>query len=125
SDIPVSPKKMIIFLGAVLGAMALGFGIIYLRDMLNRTVQDRTEIEKFTNIPILGEVVYDRSKSPIVIAEGKRSFIAEQFRQLRTSLTYLGIDETHKRILITSSISGEGKSFIASNLGVSLALMDK
>src|SRR5690606_34835768 len=50
---------------------------------------------------------------------------AEQFRQLRTALTYLGIDEIHKRILITSSISGEGKSFIASNLGVSLALMDK
>ena len=69
--------------------------------------------------------MYDRSKSPIVITEGKRSFIAEQFRQLRTSLGYMGIDETHKRILITSSISGEGKSFIAANLGISLALMGK
>ncbi len=60
-----------------------------------------------------------------MIAEGKRSFIAEQFRQLRTSLSYLGINETHKKILITSSISGEGKSFIAINLGISLSLMDK
>ena len=93
--------------------------------MLTRTVQQRSDIEKYTDIPFLGEVNYDRSKSPIVIAEGKRSFIAEQFRQLRTSLGYMGIDETHKRILITSSISGEGKSFIAINLGISLALMGK
>jgi capsular exopolysaccharide synthesis family protein len=60
-----------------------------------------------------------------VITEGKRSFIAEEFRQLRTSLTYLGVDETHKKIMITSSMSGEGKSFIAINLGISLSLMGK
>src|SRR5690606_36404374 len=92
---------------------------------LTRTVQDRSEIEKYTSMPILGEVMYDRSKLPIVIAEGKRSFIAEQFRQLRTSLSYMGIDETRKKIMLTSSISGEGKSFIATNLGVSLSLMNK
>ncbi len=92
---------------------------------MTRTVQQRSDIEKYIDIPFLGEVNYDRSKCPIVIAEGKRSFIAEQFRQLRTSLGYMGVDETHKRILITSSISGEGKSFIAINLGISLALMGK
>lgn len=125
SDIPVSPKKNLIYLASILGAIALGFGFIYLKDMLDRTVQGRPEIEKYSDIPFLGEVVYDRTKTPIVIAEGKRSFIAEQFRQLRTALTYVGINESHKRILITSSISGEGKSFIASNLGASLALMNK
>jgi capsular exopolysaccharide synthesis family protein len=60
-----------------------------------------------------------------VIAEGKRSFIAEEFRQLRTSLTYMGVDENHKKVMITSSITGEGKSFIAINLGISLSLMGK
>ena len=108
-----------------MAALAFGFAVIYIKEMLTRTVQQRSDIEKYTDIPFLGEVVYDRSKSPIVIAEGKRSFIAEQFRQLRTSLGYMGIDETHKRILVTSSISGEGKSFIAINLGISLALMGK
>jgi tyrosine-protein kinase Etk/Wzc len=125
SDLPVSPKRNIIYLAAILAALALGIGVIYLKDVLNRTVQERSDIEKYTGIPFLGEVVYDRSKSPIVISEGKRSFIAEQFRQLRTSLSYMGINETHKKILITSSISGEGKSFIATNLGISLALMGK
>jgi capsular exopolysaccharide synthesis family protein len=125
SDVPVKPKKSLIYLAALLGALAIGFIAIYLKEILTLTIQERSDIEKYTDIPFLGEVVYDRSKSPIVIAEGKRSFIAEQFRQLRTSLTYLGINETHKRILITSSISGEGKSFIAINLGISLALMNK
>ena len=125
SSNPISPKKMIILLGALLGSLALGIAIIYIKDLLNRTVQNKSEIEAQTSTPILGEVSFDRSDSPIVIGEGKRSLIAEQFRQLRTSLTYLGIDENHKRILITSSISGEGKSFIAINLGISLSLMNK
>ena len=125
SDVPVSPKRKLIYLAAILGALALGIAIIYIKDILTRTIQDRSEIEKYAPIPVLGEVVYDRSKSSIVIAEGKRSFIAEQFRQLRTSLTYMGVDESHKKILITSSITGEGKSFIAVNLGISISLMNK
>jgi capsular exopolysaccharide synthesis family protein len=125
SDTPVSPKRKLVYLVAFLGALFLGIGVIYLKDMLTRTVQERSDIEKYTDIPFLGEVNYDRSKTPFVISEGKRSFIAEQLRQLRTSLGYMGVDETHKRILLTSSISGEGKSFIAINLGISLALMGK
>jgi len=125
SDVPVSPKRQLIYLGAILAALTLGIGIIYLKDILTRTVQDKADIEKYLKIPFLGEVNYDRSKSPFVISEGKRSFIAEQFRQLRTSLGYMGVDENHKRILVTSSISGEGKSFISINLGISLALVGK
>jgi len=125
SEDPVSPKKNLIYLGAILGAIIFGVAFIYFREMLNRTIQDRNQIEKYTDIPFLGEVNYDKSKSPIVVAEGKRSFVAEQFRQLRTSLGYMGIDENHKRILVTSSVSGEGKSFIAINLGISLSLMGK
>lgn len=125
SDVPVSPKKNLIYLAALLAALVLGIAMIYIKEMLTRTVQDRSDVEKYTDIPFLGEVMYDRSKSPTVIAEGKRSYIAEQFRQLRTSLGFMGIDETHKKLLITSNISGEGKSFISINLGISLALMNK
>ncbi len=60
-----------------------------------------------------------------MIESGKRSFIAEEFRKLRISLSFLGIDHNHKKILVTSSISGEGKSFIAANLAVSLSLTGK
>jgi tyrosine-protein kinase Etk/Wzc len=124
-DVPVRPKKTLIYFGALIVALVLGIAIIYIKEILTRTVQERSDIEKHTDIPFLGEVMYDRSKSPTVIAEGKRSYIAEQFRQLRTSLGFMGIDETHKKLLITSNISGEGKSFISINLGISLALMNK
>ena len=124
-DLPVSPKRKLIYLAAILGAVVIGVIGLYIRELLTRTIQDRADIEKETSIPILGEVIYDRSKSPIVIAEGKRSLIAEEFRQLRTSLAYMGVDESHKKIMITSSVTGEGKSFIAVNLGISLSLMGK
>jgi tyrosine-protein kinase Etk/Wzc len=125
SDVPVSPKKRILYFVALIAAIVFCFLIIYIKEILTQTIQQRSDIEKYTDIPFLGEVAFDRSKSPIVIAEGKRTFIAEQFRQLRTSLGFMGIDEIHKKILITSNISGEGKSFIAVNLGISLALMGK
>jgi capsular exopolysaccharide synthesis family protein len=125
SDSPVSPKKKLIYLAALLGSLFLGFVIIYLKDLLNRSVQDRADVEKYTHIPFLGEVGYEKSKTPFVISEGKRTYIAEQFRQIRTALGYLGVGADHKKILVTSSISGEGKSFMTINLGISLALTGK
>ena len=105
--------------------MGLCFGGITLRENLNGKVLYRQELESRTAIPIIGEVAYEKSKTPVVIEAGKRSFIAEEFRKLRISLSFLGIDEEHKKILITSSISGEGKSFIAANLAISLSLTGK
>ncbi|MGN6803201.1 MAG: GumC family protein, partial [Ginsengibacter sp.] len=125
SDIPVSPKKNLIYLAAFLGALIVGFAVIFIKDLLNRSIQSRSDVERYTHIPFLGEVAYEKAKSPFVIGEGKRTFIAEQFRQVRTALAYLGVDSDHKKILVTSSISGEGKSFMSINLGISLALTGK
>jgi capsular exopolysaccharide synthesis family protein len=122
---PVSPKVPIVFLTAIVAGFALGFGYISIKLMLSRTVQSRGEIELNTTEPILGEIPYNSSKSSIVIAEGEHTFIAEQFRQLRTSLGYLGINSRKKKIMVTSAISNEGKSFVAANLGISLALIGK
>jgi tyrosine-protein kinase Etk/Wzc len=122
---PVSPKKKMIYLMALAGALGMFIGIITVKDMFTGKIKYRSEIEKMTGIPILGEIAYDKSKSPLVIEKGTRSFVAEEFRKLRISLSFLGIDQSHKKILLTSSISGEGKSFIAANLAVSLSLTGK
>ena len=122
---PIGPKKTFIYLIAVISAISAGIMMVFIKDMLTRTIQQKSDIEKLTRVPFLGEVMYDNSKATVVIEEGKRSFVAEQFRQLRTSLSYLGINQSHKKILVTSTISGEGKSFIATNLGISLSLMGK
>jgi tyrosine-protein kinase Etk/Wzc len=122
---PVSPKAMLVYLVAIVAFLGLAFGIVTIRESLTGKVLYRHEVESRTSIPIIGEVAFDKSKNPIVIEAGRRSFIAEEFRKLRISLSFLGIDSSHKKILVTSSISGEGKSFIAANLAVSLAMTGK
>lgn len=125
SPIPVSPNKPFVYLIGLFCSLALAIAIIAFREGLNRSILFRSEIEGFTNVPVIGEVINDNSNAPIVISGDKRNFVAEQFRQIRTSLSYLGINSRKKKILVTSSISGEGKSFIAANLAISLALTDK
>jgi len=122
---PVSPKKRNIYLIAIVGCLALCVGIITIKESLTGKVLYRHEVESRTSIPIISEIPFIKSRTPIVIEAGTRSFIAEAFRKLRISLSYLGLDSTHKKILVTSSISGEGKSFIAANMAVSLSMTGK
>jgi capsular exopolysaccharide synthesis family protein len=123
---PVSPKPLVVWLGALLLALGAGVSVIAIKEIFNRYIIFRKEIEQFTSVPVIGEIIYNTDAAkPLVIEEGKRTYIAEQFRSIRTSLAYLGINSRKKKILITSTISGEGKSFITSNLGISLALMNK
>ncbi len=124
--IPVSPKGSMMYMMAVVFAIALPVAFIAVKGMFNRKITFRAEIENLTSFPIIGEVVLDKSKDPLVIKEGKRTFIAEQFRRIRTSLAYLGVSHAgKKRVLVTSSLSGEGKSFVALNLALSLAMTGK
>jgi tyrosine-protein kinase Etk/Wzc len=120
---PVSPVKLLVFLISVGGCLGLCFMFITIRESFNGKILYRHEVESRTSIPIIGEIAFNKSKT--LIEAGTRSFIAEEFRRLRNSLSFLGIDSSHKKILITSSISGEGKSFISANLAVSLSLTGK
>lgn len=119
---PVSPKTNIIYLGAICLAFLLSIGLITINEIFKRTILYRKEIESYTSIPVIGEIIYEKSKDPLVIGNGKRTFIAEQFRNLRTTLPYIGLTGTRKTLQVTSTVSGEGKSFIVANLGVGLAL---
>jgi capsular exopolysaccharide synthesis family protein len=124
--VPVSPKGSMMYMMAIVFAIALPVGFIAIKGMFNRKILFRAEIENLTSFPIIGEVILDKSKDPLVIKEGKRTFIAEQFRRIRTSLAYLGVSHAgKKRVLVTSSLSGEGKSFVALNLALSLAMTGK
>jgi capsular exopolysaccharide synthesis family protein len=85
----------------------------------------RNEIESLTNIPTIGEIGFNTSKELLVVRPGQRTVIAEEFRKIRVSLLSLGITDHSKKILITSNISGEGKSFISANLATSISLTGK
>jgi capsular exopolysaccharide synthesis family protein len=124
SFLPIGPNKPLIFAFAILVAIVIGIVWIGLKELLNNKILFRNEIENMTMIPVLGELVYDKSKRPIVIKSGEKSLIAEQFRFLRGTLSKAGSIRA-KRIMVTSSITGEGKSFVAANLAASIALAGK
>jgi len=122
---PVSPKLPIVFAIAIVVAMAVFVVWVSLKELFNRKIMYRQDIERLTSHPIIAEVSKSKTKEAIVIGANNRTFVAEQFRKLRVALNYLGVNTTHKKVLITSGISGEGKSFIATNLALSMALTGK
>ena len=122
---PVSPNKKIIYALALFLALGLAIGIVTLKELLGKKILYRAEVESMTSFPIISEIGFQTTNEMVAISEGNNSRIAQQFRKLRASLTFIGVGSKRKKILITSSIAGEGKSFTAANLGLSLALTGK
>jgi len=122
---PVSPNKKMIYGVSIAAALLLVLAIITAKEALSRKLLYRHEIESFTSLPIIGEIAYKKPKQLIVVEEGVKSLLAEEFRKIRITLPYLGIGGKNKKILVTSSIAGEGKSFVAANLAQTLALTGK
>ena len=122
----VKPQSARIYGLFIIGALFLVFIFIYLKEFASTKLKFRSEIENGTSVPILAEIAYQPNKTdyPIVVEEGKRSLIAEEFRELRTNLNYITFDtqQRGKVILITSSVPNEGKSFVAINTSISLSL---
>jgi len=119
----VSPIPSRVYSIALLIGFLLPVFIIYLRDLLNDKVITRGEIIKGTNAPLLGEVGHSENEKVLLFPDNSRTIVAEQMRILRSNLRFvLGDQFQRPTILVTSSFSGEGKSFISTNLGATLAI---
>ena len=125
SKLPVKPIKPAVYLLFFLAGIAIPMLIIYLKDALNFRVSKRQDIEKITSMPIIGEISQSNDPGSLLVSSKPRSMVAEQIRALRTNLQFVLPKENQKVILFTSSISGEGKSFISVNLGASIAMSGK
>ena len=126
SDFPVKPKKAIILgLGLIMGLL-IPFSLIYAKDIIHEKIEFRSDIEQLTSTRILGEISKNTcTKDVIVISKSKKNLISEQFRFIRSNILALTNKKTNQVIMVTSGISGEGKTFFSINLGISLGLMDK
>jgi tyrosine-protein kinase Etk/Wzc len=122
---PISPNKKINYLIALVVGMIIPFGFLSLRSALNNKIQSQEDIEKLTKNPILGKILHNKYRSNNVVFEFPASNIAESFRALRTNLDFYVRGEENKVIMLTSSIEGEGKTFIALNLAMSYAQLGK
>lgn len=125
SKYPVSPSKLVIYLSAILISAAICMLYIYSKENFSRKILFRNELSSIISMPVIGEISYKYEKDHKIIRHDIRSLIAEEFRKIRVSLHFLGIDDKHKKILVTSSIPGEGKSFVAANLAISNACAGK
>ncbi|MFR7496087.1 MAG: GumC family protein [Bacteroides stercoris] len=126
-DFPISPNKKIIYMAAFVLGLGIPIAIIYILNLLSYRIEGRADVERLTNVSIIGDVPLNDSedKHAIAVRENDNDIMAETFRSLRTNLLFMLGDPDKKVILVTSTMSGEGKTFIASNLAVSLALLGK
>ncbi|HOW08750.1 MAG TPA: polysaccharide biosynthesis tyrosine autokinase [Bacteroidales bacterium] len=122
---PISPAKQLNYLIAILLGLVIPFGFLMLKNFLNNKIQSQDDIERLTDFPILGKILHNRYKTENVMFEFPKSNISESFRALRTNLEFFVKGDHKKVIMISSCLEGEGKSFIAKNLAMSYAHLDR
>ena len=125
SGIPIKPQKSRQYTFALLLGLLIPGSIIFLKEYLNDKVRSRNDIENFTRAPILGEVSHSNENKDLVVRKDSRTFIAEQFRMIRSNLQYLVPKQGSACLMVTSSLSGEGKSYVALNVAAAVALTGK
>jgi capsular exopolysaccharide synthesis family protein len=126
SYMPIRPNRRGTYLTALFLGIAIPCLLIFIvMEYLNDKVRGRQDVVRMTDAPIIGEVSHSEEKIPLVVYQKSRKFIAEQFRIIRTNLQYILPQQDKSVILITSSTSGEGKSFISTNMGAVMALSGK
>ncbi|SFH06396.1 GumC family protein [Pontibacter chinhatensis] len=125
TDYPISPNKRNIYLMSILLGLAVPFAGIFVYNLLNTKIQTLKDVELLTGAPIIGELVHNTSGEALVVTAGNRSPIVEMFRLIRAKLHFAAVDKENKVILVTSGMSGEGKTFFSVNLGATMALTGK
>ena len=126
----LKPTAFQTLLIAVPLALLAFFVFVAIKEMLRNQLEDKQEIDRHIGAPIIGELGLVKRKKgaeeqSIIVGEGVQSIEAEQFRDLRTNLGYLGMHNDRKVILVTSSMPGEGKTYVSINLAISLSLTGK
>lgn len=122
---PISPNKGINYLIALFLGLAIPFGYLVLKSALNNKIQTQDDIERLTNVPILGKILHNTHRTNNVMFEFPKSNISETFRALRTNLDFYFRGDQNKVIMVTSCLEGDGKTFVALNLGMSYAQLGR
>jgi len=122
---PVKPNKKMTYTIAFLIGLVVPILFIFFKELFNDKVTSKSDVERFTKVPVLGEIGHADISSALIMTSTNRSHIAEQFRALRSNLQFIIPRDQKPIILVTSSFSGEGKSFVSTNLGAAIAITGK
>lgn len=122
---PIKPRKgLVLFIGFFMG-IVLPLILLYVKNILTTRFALQDELEQIIDAPVLGEICHNRHHSALVVRQGRTSSIVELFRLLRNNIQYMLPHDTGNVVLVTSSVSGEGKTFVALNVAASFALLGK
>jgi capsular exopolysaccharide synthesis family protein len=124
-DLPISPKKKSVYMLAVLVGLGLPLAGLYVRNLIQNQVQQPGDVLNATSAPLLGEISRKDSNEVLVISEVSKTAIAERFRLIRTNFLYETAGKENQVLLVTSSRSGEGKTFFTINFGACLSMTGK
>ena len=126
SGIPISPNAKGIYIFAFAIGLIIPVLVFFLKEVFNDKLKSKSDLDLFSTVPVLGEVGHSDSVKSLIITTNDRRFISEQFRILRTNLQYVFLKKQPSYVLlVTSSVSGEGKSFISTNMGGVMAVSGK
>jgi len=123
--VPFSPRRTVTLCAGLLIGLILPAAAIYLTGLLNTKIRHKEDVSRHTQVPIIAEISHNPKKQTLIVSKESRSAIAEQFRTLRTNLSFYLSQPDQKTILLTSSMSGEGKSFVALNMAMIFAISGK
>jgi capsular exopolysaccharide synthesis family protein len=122
---PVAPRKNIILLAALIIGLAIPFAIIYIFNVLKTQISNRHDLEKLSNVSVIGQIAKNTTDTNIVVERTKVTAIAEMFRSLRNNINFIFKNHRNEIIVVTSTTKSEGKTFVSANLAVSFAISGK
>ena len=122
---PYWPNKAIVIIAAIFLALVIPSAVILINELTNSKVITPSDIVGSTSAPLIAEISQTKSTNPVVVTKESRTAVAEQFRTLRTNLLFNMTGANEKVIMCTSTVSGEGKTFVSLNLACAMALSGK
>ncbi|MDR2474783.1 MAG: polysaccharide biosynthesis tyrosine autokinase [Bacteroidales bacterium] len=125
SYFPISPNRQKMMMYSILAGLFIPIGVIVIRDFFRTRIESREDLMKILLVPFIGEISKSVDNSTVVVRKNVNSSIIELFRALRNSINFVIGNTEKKVILVTSTLAGEGKTFVSINLAMSYALMNK